>query len=145
MILKQPAAKIFFGKTMITCAIISLLHAWPWQALRNFYKVRLVITIPPQMIISAATFTAQSLRCARRQQEGVNPGRLGVNIQFIHFFLFPFRRPSYFVKTLHRGNGLIYGSVKCCSHISFYSSNERQIQRGMDFLFFLTFRHLTAE
>lgn len=68
VILKQPVARIFFGKTMITCAIISLLHAWPWQALRNFYKVRLVIAIPPQMIISAATFTARSLCCAYRQQ-----------------------------------------------------------------------------
>lgn len=30
-----------------------MLHAESWQALRNFYKVRLVIVIPPQILISA--------------------------------------------------------------------------------------------
>lgn len=53
---------------MTCCAIISLLHAWSWQALRNFYKVRLVIVIPPQMIISATVLTAYSLYCTYGRQ-----------------------------------------------------------------------------
>lgn len=88
------------------------------------------------MIISAATFffTARCLRCAYRRAAGTEAAHVWQSIyslyELVFFFVF-FHWRSYFVKTLHRSNGLIYSSVTFCSHISFYPSNQRHIYHGL--------------